>query len=194
MLFGRLAGQAVQKLRKAFLTGLKQLYVSAESGNVTVFRENGKTVVTVGSFSMPHAPQFLSTRTPIWSISLCKISTAILFCGSWIRAERSDPLRFLSFVALVLHRVNPHFRAVVGASGNSQVEAVEAFSSLSKIPGGARPYSSLDFSEKLVMIGIVLLEHADVAFSAGDIHALAGGVVIQIVGVLNSRKRSNQAT
>ena len=39
----------------AFDTGLKQLYVSAESGNVTVFRENGKTLVTVGSFSMPHA-------------------------------------------------------------------------------------------------------------------------------------------
>jgi DNA-binding beta-propeller fold protein YncE len=39
----------------AFDTGLKQLYVSAESGNVTVFRENGKTLITVGSFSMPHA-------------------------------------------------------------------------------------------------------------------------------------------
>ena len=36
-------------------TGRKQLYVSAESGNVTIFRENGKTLVTVGSFSMPHA-------------------------------------------------------------------------------------------------------------------------------------------
>src|SRR5450759_3126276 len=30
----------------AFDTGLKQLYVSAESGNVTVFRENEKTLVT----------------------------------------------------------------------------------------------------------------------------------------------------
>ena len=39
----------------AFDTGLKQLYVSAESGNVTVFREDGKTLVTVGSFSIPHA-------------------------------------------------------------------------------------------------------------------------------------------
>ena len=36
-------------------TGLKQLYVSAESGNVTIFRENGKTLANVGSFSMPHA-------------------------------------------------------------------------------------------------------------------------------------------
>jgi DNA-binding beta-propeller fold protein YncE len=39
----------------AFDTELKQLYVSAESGNVTVFRENGKTLVNAGSFSMPHA-------------------------------------------------------------------------------------------------------------------------------------------
>jgi hypothetical protein len=39
----------------AFDTGLKQLYVSAESGDVTVSRENGKALVTVGSFSMPHA-------------------------------------------------------------------------------------------------------------------------------------------
>lgn len=39
----------------AFDTGLKQLYVSAESGNVTVFREDGKKLVTVGTFFMPHA-------------------------------------------------------------------------------------------------------------------------------------------
>ena len=65
----------------AFDTGLKQLYVSAESGNVTVFRENEKTLVTVGSFSMRTRTRFPSTRTPIWSISRCKISTGILFCG-----------------------------------------------------------------------------------------------------------------
>ena len=35
--------------------GLKRLYVSAESGNVTIFRENGKTLVTEGAFSKPHA-------------------------------------------------------------------------------------------------------------------------------------------
>jgi DNA-binding beta-propeller fold protein YncE len=39
----------------AFDTELKQLYVSAESGNVTVFRENGKSLVNAGSISMPHA-------------------------------------------------------------------------------------------------------------------------------------------
>jgi len=39
----------------AFDPGLKLLYVSAESGNVTVFRETGKALATVGSLTMPHA-------------------------------------------------------------------------------------------------------------------------------------------
>jgi DNA-binding beta-propeller fold protein YncE len=39
----------------AFDPGLKRLYVSAESGNVTVFREQGKTLVSEGSFFLPHA-------------------------------------------------------------------------------------------------------------------------------------------
>jgi DNA-binding beta-propeller fold protein YncE len=39
----------------AFDPGLKRLYVSAESGNVFVFREDGKTLVYQGDFSIPHA-------------------------------------------------------------------------------------------------------------------------------------------
>jgi DNA-binding beta-propeller fold protein YncE len=39
----------------AFDPGRKLLYVSAESGNVTIFRENGKALVSTGSLSMPHA-------------------------------------------------------------------------------------------------------------------------------------------
>ena len=39
----------------AFDPGLKQLYVSAESGNVTIFRERGKALVNVGTIFMPHA-------------------------------------------------------------------------------------------------------------------------------------------
>ena len=39
----------------AFDPGLKKLYVSAESGNVTVFRENGKALISEGTFFMPHA-------------------------------------------------------------------------------------------------------------------------------------------
>jgi len=39
----------------AFDPGLKRLYVSAESGNVFVFRENGETLVDEGHTSIPHA-------------------------------------------------------------------------------------------------------------------------------------------
>jgi DNA-binding beta-propeller fold protein YncE len=39
----------------AFDPGLKWLYVSAESGDVTVFREEGNKLVRVGGFSMPYA-------------------------------------------------------------------------------------------------------------------------------------------
>jgi DNA-binding beta-propeller fold protein YncE len=39
----------------AFDPGLKLLYVSAESGHVTVLREQGKTLVSEGEFFMPHA-------------------------------------------------------------------------------------------------------------------------------------------
>ena len=39
----------------AFDPGLKLLYVSAESGDVRVFQENGKSLKTVGQLSMPHA-------------------------------------------------------------------------------------------------------------------------------------------
>ena len=39
----------------AFDSGLKRLYVSAESGNVTVFREQGKSLVSGDEFFMPHA-------------------------------------------------------------------------------------------------------------------------------------------
>jgi DNA-binding beta-propeller fold protein YncE len=39
----------------AFDPGLKRLYISAESGNVFVFREDGKTLVDEGHISIPHA-------------------------------------------------------------------------------------------------------------------------------------------
>ena len=39
----------------AFDPGLKKLYVSAESGNVFVFREDRKTLVNEGHISIPHA-------------------------------------------------------------------------------------------------------------------------------------------
>jgi hypothetical protein len=38
----------------AFDPGLKLLYVSAESGNITVFRESGKSLAWVGKLFLPH--------------------------------------------------------------------------------------------------------------------------------------------
>ena len=96
-------------------------------------------------------------------------------------------------VALVLYRIDPHFSAMIGASWDGKVETIKSFSALSEVPGSACAQSGMDFGEKLVVIGIVLLEHADVSISAGDVHALPGGVVIQIVRILNGRKRSNQS-
>jgi len=39
----------------AYDPGLKRLYVSAESGTVTIFQCNGKSLVLLGSFETPHA-------------------------------------------------------------------------------------------------------------------------------------------
>src|SRR5277367_185570 len=39
----------------AYDPGLKRLYVSAESGAVTIFQSNGKSLTLLGSFDMPHA-------------------------------------------------------------------------------------------------------------------------------------------
>jgi DNA-binding beta-propeller fold protein YncE len=39
----------------AYDTGLKRLYVSAESGTVTVFQNQGKKLTILGSLEMPHA-------------------------------------------------------------------------------------------------------------------------------------------
>jgi DNA-binding beta-propeller fold protein YncE len=39
----------------AYDEGLKRLYVSAESGTVTIFQSSGKALTSLGSFDMPHA-------------------------------------------------------------------------------------------------------------------------------------------
>jgi DNA-binding beta-propeller fold protein YncE len=39
----------------AYDPGLKRLYVSAESGTVTIFQSKGKSLALLGSFEMPHA-------------------------------------------------------------------------------------------------------------------------------------------
>ena len=93
---------------------------------------------------------------------------------------------------LVLYCIDPNLGGMVGASWDSKVETIESLPSLSEVSGSACAQSGVDLGEKPVVIGIVLLEHADVSFSAGDVHTLAGGIVIQVVRILNRRTSSNQ--
>jgi hypothetical protein len=39
----------------AYDPGLRRLYVSAESGTVTIFQNQGKSLALLGSVEMPHA-------------------------------------------------------------------------------------------------------------------------------------------
>jgi DNA-binding beta-propeller fold protein YncE len=59
----------------AFDPGLKRLYVSAESGKVTVFREVGRDLCPKALFSSRTRTRFVLTRKPIWSTSRWRIST-----------------------------------------------------------------------------------------------------------------------
>jgi DNA-binding beta-propeller fold protein YncE len=72
----------------SFDPGLRQLYVSAESGNVWVYREDGEALVAVGNFSMPHAHRFAPIPGHIWCTFHRKISTVIPCCESWNRSRR----------------------------------------------------------------------------------------------------------
>jgi hypothetical protein len=67
----------------AFDPGLKQLYVSAESGNVTVFREKGKTLVSMGGLFIPHAHTVsVDPETHLVCFPLQNIDGHPC-CGSW---------------------------------------------------------------------------------------------------------------
>jgi hypothetical protein len=65
----------------AFDPGLKQLYVSAESGDVWVYRVNGKGLVAVGNFSMPpqNASRLLSLREHRWTSTVADHGTSFGF-------------------------------------------------------------------------------------------------------------------
>jgi hypothetical protein len=67
----------------AFDPSLKQLYVSAESGDVWVCREEGKNLVAVGNFSMPHAHTVcVDPKTHLVYFPLENVG-GHPFCASW---------------------------------------------------------------------------------------------------------------
>jgi hypothetical protein len=70
-------------------------------------------------------------------------------------------------VTLVLYRIDPHLGAMVGASRDGKVGAVKSLPALSEVSSSACAQGGRDLGEKPVVIGIFLLEHANVAFSAG---------------------------
>src|ERR1035437_9730778 len=82
---------------------------------------------------------------------------------------------------LVLYRVDPHLGAMIGASRDRQIETVKSLFAFSKVPGGTRADCGMNFGEKLVVIGIVLPEHLDISFSAGNVNSLASGIIVPVV-------------
>jgi DNA-binding beta-propeller fold protein YncE len=67
----------------AFDPGLKRLYVSAESGNVAVLRERGKTLVSEGGLFIPHAHTVCVDRDTDLVFFPCKILMVTPSYGSW---------------------------------------------------------------------------------------------------------------
>ncbi len=63
----------------AYDPGLKRLYVSAESGTVTIFQSHGKSLSLLGSLEMPHAHTVSVDPETTSSISRWRISTGILY-------------------------------------------------------------------------------------------------------------------
>ena len=76
--------------------------------------------------------------------------------------------------SLVLHCIDLDLGRAVRASRRGNVETIEAFPPFSKIPGRACAYGGMYLGQKFVMVGILLLEYADVSFAAGDVHAVVG--------------------
>src|SRR5258708_24869751 len=96
-------------------------------------------------------------------------------------------------VPLVLYRIDPDFGAVVATSRNRKIETIESLFAFSKVPGSACTEGGMDFGEMPVVISTILLEHVDIPFSTRNINPPAGGIVIQIVRILDSRKCGDHA-
>src|SRR6266851_3587344 len=93
----------------------------------------------------------------------------------------------------ILHRVNPHFGALAAASRNRQIKAVEALPLLPVIPGRSRADGGRNLGQKLVVVGIGHLKRVDKTLSTRHVNALAVGVEVQIVSVLDARERGDEA-
>src|SRR2546428_7807929 len=78
---------------------------------------------------------------------------------------------------------------MIRPGGNCKEEAVKTLPALAKIAGRPGSKSRCHFSQEMVMICIRLLKDADEPFSPWHVDRLPARVVVQVVGILNARKR-----
>ena len=91
-------------------------------------------------------------------------------------------------LASILDGVNSHFGGLTTAGRYRKVEPVEAFSLFSKITGGSRSYRGWNPGKQLIMVGISHLEYVDETLTARHVDALANGVEVKIVSILDGQK------
>src|SRR6266403_722864 len=90
----------------------------------------------------------------------------------------------------ILRRIHPKRSTLFRTGGHRQIEPIAFF-----VPeAGTRADCSRNFGQRLVMIRVNLLDYADEPFSSGYVEALPAGVVIDIVGVGNTRHARNQGS
>ena len=83
---------------------------------------------------------------------------------------------------------------MIGASRNGQVKTIEALFPFSKVPGRASAQRRGNLDEELVMAGIFLLKRVNKTLSSRHVNPLARAVIVQIIRVLDARKRGDHPT
>src|SRR5713226_7333437 len=97
-------------------------------------------------------------------------------------------------LSLIFYRINPHFCTTARTRWNRQVEAVRALPSFAKISGCPGAQCRGYLGQKLVVVRILLLKNVDESLSACHINAFARGIVVEVVRVMDTRKRGNHVT
>src|SRR5207237_2622049 len=92
---------------------------------------------------------------------------------------------------LVLHRINPDLGARAAAGRNGQIEAVESLSLPAKVTGRAAAENRGNLGEQRIVVRIILLKDVNESLSSRHVDAFVFRAVIQIIGVLPARKRSD---
>src|SRR5579872_6070005 len=92
----------------------------------------------------------------------------------------------------VLYCIDQNLGAMIGARGNRQVEAIESLEQFAPVSSGAASQLGGNLYQQAIVVGVLLLEHAYVAFAAGHVDAPACGIVIEVVGFLRTRQSGDR--